>query len=353
MRNAVPPCVRYAVVLLAAIVFIGITSRAGAQDAQFSHPLSAPQWLNPALAGSENFLRGSVAYRTQWNAVADPFRTMSGSFDMATGQKNNLRRERSGKGGVGISFLSDKGGNLNFNTSEIMIHGAYHVQLNQTSQLGAGVYTGYSSQSVDAETGKWASQYNGQFYDSAISHGEDIAGLKQSSLDLGAGLVYVYQEHSNSRTRSKINSLKVGVAGYHLGNLKLGPEVLSSDKLPIRLSAFAQAAVEVGKSGSAIEPAVYYQRQGSFQMVMSGLAFRKKFLAGGGLSRDKKVVSVALGGYYRANDAIVAMIAAEWAGFNVSLLYDINISSLNKFSSGKGAVEVALQYSIVKPTFRH
>lgn len=319
---------------------------ADAQDAHFSQQMAAPLWINPAMSGADGYMRGAVSYRSQWNAVADPFTTMSGSFDIALNQQPDPRKPKKGKPGLGVSFMTDRAGDPMTRNTNVMLSGAYHVYLNKNSNLGAGLYVGYQTQSLDAKSGKWGSQYNGMQYDPNLPHGENLQGIQQTSLDVGGGLVYVYRQKANPRHFIKRRKLIIGAAGYHVGRLILSEENLFTDNDDIRFSGFVNAVFGVGKSGSALEPAAYFHWQGSSQMIMAGIAYRYVLSSGASVLRNTNAMSIALGGYYRVGDAVVARLSFAWDALDIGVSYDVNTSGLSRYSSGQGAVEVMLRYRV-------
>lgn len=325
---------------------------AAAQDAHFSQPMAAPLWLNPALSGADGYMRGALSYRTQWNAVSDPFTTTAGSFDIALNQRPDPRKKKMGKPALGISFLTDRAGDPVMRNTHVMLSGAYHVNLNKYSNLGVALSAGYRSQSLDAKTGKWGSQYNGMQYDPNLGHGEDLSGVQRTSLDLGGGMVYSYRRETNVRHRIKRREITIGVAGYQLGRLMLRDEDMFTDNDEMRISGFVNTAFGVGNSGSAIEPAVYYHRQGPSQMILAGMAYRYMLSSGKPLVRNTKSMSIALGGFYRVGDAVVAQVSFSWDALEIGFSYDINTSGLSTYSSGQGAIEFALRYRVRRSSFR-
>lgn len=334
---------KYCLVFVAMMIF---AHTACAQDAHFSQQMAAPLWINPAMSGADGYMRGALSYRTQWNAVSDPFTTMSGSFDIALNQQPDPRKPKKGKPGLGISFITDRAGSPMTRNTNVMLTGAYHVYLNKKSNLGAGLYAGYQTQSLDAKSGKWGSQYNGMQYDPNLPHGENLQGIQQTSLDVGGGLVYVYRQKANTRHFIKRRELIIGVAGYHVGRLTLSEENLFTDNDDIRFSGFVNAAFGVGKSGSALEPAAFFHWQGPSQMIMAGAAYRYVLNSGASVLQNTNAMSIALGGYYRVGDAFVARLSFAWEALDIGISYDVNTSGLSRYSSGQGAVEVTLRYHV-------
>ncbi len=322
-----------------------------AQDPVFSQPNATPLWVNPALAGAGHYIRGNIGYRTQWSAVSKPFTTTTGSFDMLLNQNANRRKMSRGKPGIGISFLSDRAGEPSLKTTRFDITGAYHVNLNKNSSLGAGFSLGYVARSLDVG-GKWGSQYNGSAYDPDLPHGENLAMLQQSALNIGGGVVYNFREKTGLRDEVQRRELTIGIAGYHLGQMSLSNEDVYSGKDAIRISAMANGLFSLGRSRSSILPAIYYQRQGASQMLMGGMAYRNQLKSSHISNRNSRDVAFGLGVYYRFSDAVIAQLFIEWAELSVYFAYDITTSKLSKYVSGRGAVEIGIAYKLPAPIVR-
>jgi len=334
------------------IAAVGVSFSIYGQDAQFSQQMASPLWINPAMSGADGFLRGALNYRTQWNAVSDPFTTVAGSFDIALNQRPNPRKRKKGNPGLGVLFLADRAGSPTTRRTKIMLSGAYHVNLNENSSLGAGINAGYETLALDAGSGKWGSQYNGTQYDPSIAHGENLQSVQQTSMDVGGGVVFVYRRKANTRYDIKRSEVTIGLAGYQLGRVMLSEQNLFAANDDIRFSGFANAAFGVGNSGSALEPAVYFHRQGASQMLLAGASYRHVFSSGTSLIRESKTISMALGAFYRFGDAAIARLSFRWEGLEIGLSYDINTSRLSKYSSGQGAMEVSLSYRLAAPSYR-
>src|SRR3954464_13100917 len=76
------------------------------QDIHFSQFYMTPLLLNPAQAGAQHDMRGTVNYKSQWSSVAQPYSTANLSWDMRIG-----KTAKSGIQGVGINISQDKAGN--------------------------------------------------------------------------------------------------------------------------------------------------------------------------------------------------------------------------------------------------
>jgi len=52
-----------------------------------------------------------------------------------------------------------------------------------------------------------------------------------------------------------------------------------------------------------------------------------------------------LGGHYRLDDAVIAAVGMDYKNFRAGISYDINTSSLQDASGGKGGLEISLVYT--------
>jgi type IX secretion system PorP/SprF family membrane protein len=124
-----------------AFLFVCGSNIAFAQDIHFAQMEYAPLVLNPALAGANSALQGSVNYRTQWSAVATPYKTMAAAID---GRLNTSKKNRNGHLVGGLSAYNDQSGDAKVTSNSISIALGYHLILDPTSTLGIAIYTGLS-----------------------------------------------------------------------------------------------------------------------------------------------------------------------------------------------------------------
>ena len=86
-------------------LILGFSDKAEAQDIQFSQYYAAPLYLNPALAGINQYGRAGINYRTQWPQVASNLETYSFYIDYNFEDYNSsggliLNRDREGRYGL-------------------------------------------------------------------------------------------------------------------------------------------------------------------------------------------------------------------------------------------------------------
>ena len=85
------------------------------QDIHFSQMRFSPLNLNPALAGAEQNLQAVINYRNQWNSVAFPFQTISGSVDW------RFKEKQGGNGFLagGVNVFNDQAGDVRMTTTNV------------------------------------------------------------------------------------------------------------------------------------------------------------------------------------------------------------------------------------------
>ncbi|HYV91896.1 MAG TPA: PorP/SprF family type IX secretion system membrane protein [Chitinophagales bacterium] len=300
-----------------------------AQDIHYSQFYASPLTLNPALTGvNECNYRANAMYRNQWHSVTDnPYQTPSISFDI----NNVLQRViKKGTFSLGGLLLDDKAGDGNLQNLSIMASMAYQRPLNASRKLNAslGLQVGYVQKSLDWKNLTWETQFDGQSFNQNINSGESLKD-KVSYIDLNAGLYLSFSPSKNF-------DLFLGGAAFHIippkeKFLNNGPD----NKLGMRIVAHGGFRIGVTENVDII-PQVLFMTQTKAREVNVGASVAYK------LNTDVKLFA---GGYYRLQDAVVAMIGIDYKHIRLGLSYDINTSSLSSASGGKGGFEVSLTYT--------
>ena len=321
------------------IIALGVSFNCAAQDVHFSQMEYAPLQLNPAMAGINSPLQVIVNYRSQWNSVADPYSTISASFD---GRLNEGKLRRKGILVGGIQLYSDKAGDTKVVTNTATAQIGYHIRLDRTSTLGFALYGGFGQRSIVASNGRWASQYNGLTYDANSGSGELLASPSFAFFDAGAGFVYAYRG-----LKENDKEITYGVAAYHANNPGYSFVNQTSDKLAIRWSAFVNARFTVNNSRSSFLPGIYWQYQRQANEIMLGAYYRYRLSEGANITGFTSSSALSIGLFTRFRDAVVAKFMLEWEQFSAGFSYDLNVSSLTDVSRAKGGFEVFLRYNLI------
>ena len=317
------------------------TTKVSAQDALFSQQFLLPTLINPASVGSGNDFRAGLNYRNQWGAVARPFNTIAASFDTRL-TKSNRPKKKNGLG-VGINFLRDKAGDPELTTLLVEAQVAYRVQLTANSTLSGGLSTAFDQRSVNPADGKWASQFNGVFYDPSIGSGESFAGDSESHLDLGAGVVYEMQRKPIGRSKKLPFTLQTGLSAYHLGRISLSDSQLLTQEIGVRVTGFANAQIGINEM-MAVIPAAFGHYQNGSSKIVAGAYFKQVLVTGTSFINDINESSMMIGAFYEPNRAAILKGLVEWGNYTIGLAYDIDISDVADFGSSARAFELNLVY---------
>ena len=316
-----------------------------AQDIHFSQASNSPLTLNPALTGASGVAQAIVNYRTQWRSVATPYNTMAASFEM---RLNEGSRRKKGIFAMGVNFYKDQAGDLKLTTTNANLNMAYHLIIDKKSTIGCGIYGGFGQRSITTSTGKWASQFNGDYYDANLQSGESVFADKINYFDVGTGFVYTYKGSENYMTSNNQKDFNIGFAVYHLNRPDYSFMSANNEQLYMRFSGFANAIIGISNTRNSLMPAIYFQRQRTATEFLFGTYWRYRIQEASKVTGFNKGSYLSLGAFYRTNDAFVAKVLFEMMDYSVGFAYDINVSSLTRVSRAKGGFELFLKYSLAK-----
>jgi type IX secretion system PorP/SprF family membrane protein len=302
---------------LLSTVFVAIIySLAAQQDAQLSMNTFNRLAINPAYAGSNKAVCGTLFYRQQWAGFDGAPQTGLVSIDYG----------RVLGGGVGLTIDQDRIGFQK--TLKAKVAYAYQKYLN-LGTLGIGLDAGMIQQSISpsADSRGFVSP-DGKQTDAAIPWG----GTSVATYDIGLGLYYYTRK------------FYVGVSTTHL---------------PDQFSNVAKAGTLNGSYNLA--PARHYY-------VMAGYTFKpdpmweitpsiltKSVLASTQVDANLLVrwnKKLFFGGSYRINDAVIAMAGLDMS-FTPQLsgkfgyAYDVTLSNIKTYSSGSHEIMMGMCYKLV------
>ncbi|MBX7094618.1 MAG: type IX secretion system membrane protein PorP/SprF [Flavobacteriales bacterium] len=299
------------------------------QDFHLSMYDAGPLFLNPAMTGVfEGDWRLHAQQRTQWRTVNfKPYNTSLLSFDMPTG-----------KWGFGAQIINMRAGLGNYNALQGTVSAAYTVPLDRkkTHNFSMGLQAGVTQKSVEYQLLTYDNQYvttNGGGFDNSLPSGENFQSNSVLVPQLNAGLLYYH-----SKQQSRLNPF-LGVSAFNLLTPKesffSGP-----NKLPMRFYAHTGVRINITEFIYVL-PKVLYMMQSSASEITAA--------CDAGFFMKQSEVMVLGGVVYRNKDAAILSLGARKGNFTGKLAYDINISTLQPSSNGKGAFEVSLTYIGKKP----
>lgn len=330
-----------------AVAFIAIVSiqSVSAQDIHFSQMPYSPLNLNPALAGANFDIQAIANYKSQWQSVAVPYKTIGASYDM------RLKRKKGKKGffAAGINVFNDQAGDVKMTTTNVSLTGAYHLLIDANSTIGGALYGGYGQRGINPASGKWASQYDGMQYNSALPSGENFNSQNFGHIDAGMGIVYTYRKSERYMTGNDQMQINAGVAAYHLNQPKYSFIDASNEKLYMRISAFANGIIGIPNTRLSALPGIYYNRQGTSQEILMGSYIRYMTSEASKFTGLKDASAVSAGVFYRNKDAVIIKGMLEWQNYALGVAYDLNTSSLAEVSKRKGGFEIFLRFVSPSP----
>ena len=232
-----------------------------AQDIHFAQLTEAPLFLNPANAGVfDGYFRASLNYRSQWNAMGQPYKTMAASVDGVIGEK----KDKKGYIGWGVSVFNDQAGASAYALNQAMGTVTGIVNLNDQNKFCVAIGGGFGQRSANYTALTFGNQYNGETFDPTIPSFETTEFNKFSYGEANAGLLWEFKKTTVGFDRDDNFDLKVGVAGYHLNQPIMGYSKYSKEKLPMRLVGEITARIDIKGTKLSLIPPAFYRRQATF-----------------------------------------------------------------------------------------
>ncbi len=297
-----------------------------AQDPHFSQFYAAPFSINPAFQGTAPALgKFSFNFRSQWPKVPGEFVTYQTGYEQ--------RFENSGSSLGGWAQL-DQAGSAGVQAIQLHLIYAYDLPLSEETAIKAALQLGYGNRNLNHFQLLFGDQLS-PF--GATGNGTAETGLENINvhyLDVGTGFL-LYSEN-----------FWAGISGQHLNrpNQSLTEE---EDRLPMKISVHAGYKFVnylPGRSRTkgysmALNPAIYYSRQGDFQQLDIGA--------------NGFIDPVILGLWYRGlpiqssnNGALVLMGGFRYRGFRFLYSYD---TPLGEFATNTGgAHEISTTIELVE-----
>lgn len=316
-----------------------------AQDIHHSMFNETPVLLNPARAGVPFDARAILNYKSQWSTVAEPYKTIAFSGDMALFKKKNKKAYM----GLGLTFYNDKAGDVGMKTTQVGLSVSGILKVSDNSLLSAGLMTGFLQRGIGTGNQQWGEQYDGTHWNSSLPTGESGTLQNHNLVDLGVGANYYYGKGEKYMTANDGVKVNVGVALFHPHGPKYSYYMDATEKLYAKFVAHGWASFGTGNSNLCIEPSFVYYRQGSQQELTPGINFKYILSEASKYTGRKKASAFSLGGYLRAKDAFIATTMFEFSSYACGFSYDVNVSSLKVVSNKRGGFEVFLRFVFPNP----
>lgn len=316
------------------------------QDIHFSQFDISPMFVNPAHAGFSGANHRFVGnYRNQWASLGSPYATAGFSYD------GNFFQDKWGKAylGTGLAFYNDKAGDASLGITQVDLSLASGVKINSYNWIAVGVQGGYAQRSIDNAAFEWGSQYGAGGFDPGSASNETMVFEPFNYMDVSAGLAWMYDKNAGTLSSNDALMFQAGVAMYHINQPK---QLMFSidDKLYSKITGYVTSRIGIRNSNMELRPMAFFAKQGPAQEILGGFIARYRLKEASKVTGNIKQQALYFGAYFRVGDAVIPTLRYEYAGFQVGVSYDLNISKLNLVSKGRGGFEVNLMYSIINET---
>ncbi len=273
----------------------------GQQDPQFSHNMFNRLQPNPATAGSNDAICGSLLYRSQWVSFEGAPKTGLLSVDMPVEFLH---------GGLGLTLMTDElGAESTFNAKL-----AYALRLDVgNGKIALGADVGIMQRSLDG------TKFNPLDLNDQLIPSGNVSG---SAIDLGAG-VYYNNEH-----------FYIGGSATHLLEGEIDYGDLTTE---IKRHFYGMAGVSLDLTPTvALKPSVFVKNVSpkTITDININAHFNDRFY---------------IGASYRTEDAIVAMLGfTVLQNLRIGYSYDITTSKIKDFSDGTHEISLGYCHKIRK-----
>ncbi len=278
----------------------------GAQDTHFSQISENELLINPCFVQKiVSDYAFKVQSRSQWQSVAEPFKTFSASAYF---------KEIQNIGSLGIKLLSDNSGNAFLNNNSLNFFFSKDIMIVEGLSFGTGI--SFNQRSINF------SELNFEQY-------EYLSSSKKNYFDFTLGTNYSFDFNNN-------HSHNFGLSINHLNkpNVSL---ISLEDKLQLKYN-FAYF-YKFNLKDINYETFFFHSFQNSQNETLLGLNLQYVFR---NTIKNKTIIKPLL--YYRFSDAVVAGAGFLHNNYEFKFSYDINVSEFSKATNYNGAIEFTLIY---------
>lgn len=295
-------------------------------DGQLTQYFEVPTYYNPAAIGSTDYVRIRAGSRMQWMGIDNAPRT----FLLTADSPLKLFGKRIG---VGIVASSESAGL--FRTLNIGLQFGYKIKL-WKGELTPALQVGFAN---EVFKGSEVFIPDDDDYHQATDDAIPKTDVSGNALDLGVGLFYSRPKWWVGVSCQHVNSPTVTFQSENGADAGGGTTSTTGDEGPKKyqftfdrtLYFMAGGNIPIKNTLFEVMPSMMFKTDFNFwRAEVTGRVRWKKFLTAG----------VA----YRYDDAVSAILAAEYKGFYVGYSYDYPISAISKASSGSH--EILAGYSL-------
>lgn len=297
-------------------MILTFTAAAGASaqtDVQMSQYYDMPTVFNPAATGQIDFLRINGASRLQWIGIDNAPKMFAASADMPV----KLLGKR-----LGVGLLARQESAGLYRHLIVGAQASYKMKIFK-GELSAGLQVGYAN---EVFKGSRVVLPDGDDFHEGTDEAIPTVDVSGGALDLGVGLWYNHSKFYAGVSATHINqpTIKFGDESSTGSNTGAeGGDAMKYYEFQLKRTLYFTAGSNIRIKNTLFEvmPSV---------MVKTDFDFWRAEVTG--RLRYKQFLTAGIG--YRHDDALIAIIGAEFKGFHISYSYDYPVSAINKASSG-------------------
>lgn len=121
------------------------------QEQQYSQYIINPFTINPAIAGTEDFIDMQLGYRTQWTgfegAPKTAYLTGHGTIGKTSHHQYHSKADHKNWHGIGFQYFNDRTGPLH--RDAFLLAYAYNMGISKKTRLSVGTYVGFRQMRTD------------------------------------------------------------------------------------------------------------------------------------------------------------------------------------------------------------
>ena len=163
---------------------------------------------------------------------------------------------------------------------------------------------------------------------------ETFGDANKLNLDVNVGVMYYF-----AKPGMRINPFG-GFSVYHVNHPNESFIADVGNKLPFRYQAIAAARVVINNKIAVIPKVLWQYQEKASEVTFSAL---------GQFYLESYDLFILGGGTYRNKDAAILEVGLKYGPWVGRFSYDINTSSLNNATSGRGGSEISVTYTFSKP----
>lgn len=330
--------------ILVFILLLKITLSNG-QDIHFSNAFYSPQEINPAFTGIFYTHEANLIYKDQWRSVTNPYKTIYGGYNIRINEKKSWN----GFLAAGLSFFSDRAGDANMGFLSAKASVVYHAIISRNLKISGGIQPMYTQHSVNFNSLRWGSQFDGYKYNSSASANEEGYKENVNMFDINSGVAVSYKKPEKRLNSNDFLSLCAGYSVYNALRSRESYYKTGQSRIYIRQVLSIMGFVGIPHTRFSLMPEFMFSSQGPYNELLFGTSVRLKMNAAAARIDEIKGKAFALGLFYRNNDALIARMLYQYSNFDFGFSYDINISPLKKASGYSGGAEIFIRWVAPDP----